>query len=63
MSHNYDVIGPGNCENQNLRPKFSRSEYFASVFPEFAYSGGILKDKINLENDSPVGKINFHISR
>ena len=23
--------------------KFSRSEYFTSVFPEFSYSGGILK--------------------
>ena len=45
MSHNYDVIGSGNYENRILRPKFSRSEYFASIFTEFAYSDGILKIK------------------
>ena len=42
MSHNYDVIGSGNGQNQILWPKFSRTEYFASIFLEFAYSGGIL---------------------
>ena len=42
MSHKYDVIGSGNCQNRILRPNFSRSEYFVGILLKFAYSGAIL---------------------
>ena len=45
MSHNYDVIGSGNCENRNLRPKFSWSEFLLVFFSNLHIVGVSLIQK------------------